>query len=211
MRIAGIIAEYNPFHLGHAYQIAETRRRLGGDCGIVCVMSGNFVQRGQAAVLDKWARAECALLGGADLVLELPTPWAISSAEGFARRAVEALAGPGVVDVLSFGCEDGRLDSLGLAADCLLSPEYREKLRRELERGCAPAALERCERAVLARLRGMTEADFAALPDGGGAEGLSRRMAAAVREGTSIEAVCALAKTKRYALSRIRRLVLWAF
>ena len=87
MRVAGVVAEYNPFHLGHAFHLAETRRRLGAEGAVVCVMSGNFVQRGEAAVLDKWARAECALRGGADLVLELPTPWAVSSAESFAPRA----------------------------------------------------------------------------------------------------------------------------
>ena len=72
MKIAGIVAEYNPFHAGHAHHIAETRRRAGG-CAVAAVMSGNFVQRGDCAVTDKWARARAALEGGADLVLELPT------------------------------------------------------------------------------------------------------------------------------------------
>ena len=100
MQVAGIVAEYNPFHLGHGWHIAETRRLLGGDAGIVCVMSGNFVQRGEAAAMDKRRRAECALLGGADLVLELPTVWAAASAESFAQGAVALLAATGVVDVL---------------------------------------------------------------------------------------------------------------
>ena len=97
MNIVGIIAEYNPFHLGHARQIAETRRALG-DCAVVCAMSGHWVQRGECALTDKWTRAGMALRGGADLVLELPTPWATSSAESFARGGVGILAAAGVVD-----------------------------------------------------------------------------------------------------------------
>ena len=93
MTVVGVVAEYNPFHGGHAYHIAQTREILG-ECAVVAVMSGNFVQRGECAVLDKWTRARAALEGGADLVLELPTVWAASSAEGFARGAVELLAPP---------------------------------------------------------------------------------------------------------------------
>ena len=115
MHIAGIIAEYNPFHKGHAWQIAETRRILGG-CGIVCVMSGHWVQRGECALADKWTRAGAALRGGADLVLELPTPWAASSAETFARGGVEALTATGIVDVLSFGSETGERSAGGWRA-----------------------------------------------------------------------------------------------
>ena len=79
--MAGIIAEYNPFHRGHRWQIQTLRRLLGADAAVVAVMSGNFVQRGDFAVLEKRARAECALLGGADLVLELPSPWSAATAE----------------------------------------------------------------------------------------------------------------------------------
>ena len=85
MKIAGIVAEYNPFHTGHAYQIQQTRAALGGDAGVVAVMSGNWVQQANCAISDKWTRARLALMGGADLVLELPTVWAMSSAESFAR------------------------------------------------------------------------------------------------------------------------------
>ena len=127
MQVAGIVAEYNPFHLGHGWHIAETRRLLGGDAGIVCVMSGNFVQRGQAAVMDKWRRAECALRGGADLVLELPTVWAAASAEAFAQGAVALLAATGVADMLSFGCESGDAASLSAAADCLRGMKKGER------------------------------------------------------------------------------------
>ena len=135
MGIAGIVAEYNPFHLGHAHQLAETKRAMGGDGGVVCVMSGNFVQRGECAILDKWSRAKAALLGGADLVLELPTPWATASAEGFARGAMEVLAATGVVDTLSFGSEAGKLEDLRAAAQCLGGEEYPFALRWELGKG----------------------------------------------------------------------------
>lgn len=107
MKTAGIVAEYNPFHTGHAYQIARTRGLLGADCAVVAVMSGNWVQRGACAAADKWTRAGWALAGGADLVLELPTVWAASSAESFATGAVALLRACGVVDVLSFGSESG--------------------------------------------------------------------------------------------------------
>ena len=146
MNIVGIIAEYNPFHLGHARQIAETRRALG-DCAVVCAMSGHWVQRGECALTDKWTRAGMALRGGADLVLELPTPWATSSAESFARGGVGILAAAGVVDTLSFGSEGGDTAPLYRAAACLGSEEYRTALRRFLDKGlpfaaCRQAAVE---------------------------------------------------------------------
>ena len=112
MRAVGIVAEYNPFHTGHAWHIAETRR-LGGEAAVVCAMSGHWVQRGECALTGKWRRAELALRGGADLVLELPTLWACASAETFARGAVEVLAGTGVVDTLSFGSETGNWSPSG--------------------------------------------------------------------------------------------------
>ena len=105
--MAGIIAEYNPFHRGHRWQIQTLRRLLGADAAVVAVMSGNFVQRGDFAVLEKRARAECALLGGADLVLELPSPWSAATAERFAQGGVALLAATGVVTHLAFGCETG--------------------------------------------------------------------------------------------------------
>ena len=117
METAGVVAEYNPFHRGHAWHMAETRRRLGGGA-VVCVMSGHWVQRGECALTDKWSRAAAALMGGADLVVELPTPWAMASAESFARGAVALLAATGVVDVLSFGSEAGELAPLEEAAAC---------------------------------------------------------------------------------------------
>ena len=129
MKIAGIVAEYNPFHTGHAYQIACTRAALGADCAVAAVMSGNWVQGGRPAVLDKWTRARLALLGGADLVLELPTVWAVSSAETFARGAADLLALTQVVDELSFGSECGDIGKLCQVACCLNTPKYQELVR----------------------------------------------------------------------------------
>ena len=141
MATAGIVAEYNPFHRGHAWHIARTRRALGADTAVVCVMSGHWVQRGECALTDKWSRAALALSGGADLVLELPTPWAMASAEAFARGAVGLLAATGVVDVLSFGSETGELAPLRAAAAALDGPDYPERLRAGLTRGLSfPAA-----------------------------------------------------------------------
>jgi len=115
----GIVCEYNPFHMGHFYQLKETRRMLGGDVTTVCVMSGDFVQRGEAAVFNKFVRAEAACRCGADLVVELPLPWCLSSAEGFAFGAVSILAGLGC-DALSFGSESADLSSLRALADFAL-------------------------------------------------------------------------------------------
>lgn len=140
MKIAGIVAEYNPFHTGHAYQIACTRAQLGEECAIVAVMSGHWVQGGRPAVLDKWTRAKLALLGGVDLVLELPTVWAVSSAETFARGAVDLLALTRVVDELSFGSECGDIGKLCQVACCLNSPLYEAGLRRFVGEGMPFAA-----------------------------------------------------------------------
>lgn len=140
MQVIGIVAEYNPFHTGHAYQIARTRQALEGDCAVVAVMSGNWVQGGRPAVLDKWTRARLALLGGVDLVLELPTVWAVSSAETFARGAVTILERSGAVDVLSFGSEYGDVEKLRRLAASLNTLEYEERLRRFVGEGMPFAA-----------------------------------------------------------------------
>ena len=111
MHTVGIVCEYNPFHNGHLYQLNETRRLFGADTVTVCVMSGDFVQRGEAAVFDKFARAEAACRCGADLVVELPLPWCLSSAEGFAFGSVSLLSALGC-NTLSFGSESA--DTLAL-------------------------------------------------------------------------------------------------
>jgi predicted nucleotidyltransferase len=131
--IVGIVAEYNPFHAGHRYHIAETRKRLG-ECAVVAVMSGNFVQRGDCAIADKWTRTRAALEGGADLVLELPTVWACASAEAFAFGAVSLLQAAGA-KALSFGSESGDGGLLKKAAQALESREFRAALRKHLDQG----------------------------------------------------------------------------
>jgi len=139
MKIAGIIAEYNPFHAGHAYHIAETRARTDCDYVVVC-MAGSWTQRGEAACLSKWERAEMALRCGADAVFELPTLFAMRTADVFARGGVAILGKLGV-DVLSFGSEKADLSLLeGLAAvrDC--EPEaVTARIREKLSAGMAHA------------------------------------------------------------------------
>ena len=309
MKVAGIVAEYNPFHTGHAYQIAQTRARLDEDCAVVAVMSGNWVQQGTCALADKWTRAKLALMGGADLVIELPTVWAASSAEPFAGGAVGLLHACGVVDAISFGSECGDVDVLCRLAECLDSEAYREALGPMLDRGesfavCRQRAVEqvlgkqdakllekpnnnlgveyiralralgsdiapmtvlrqgaghneltgaaefrsatqlrgeiaaenwdevaeyvvkggldvlkgairpdflRVERAILARLRTMSAADWALLPDSGAAEGLPRRLERVGKSCTDLADFLERAKTKRFTHARLRRLVLWAY
>ncbi len=300
MTAAGIIAEYNPFHLGHAWHIRQTRAALGEDLPVVCVMSGHWTQGADCAIVPKWLRASLALQGGADLVLELPTPWAMSSAESFARGGVALLHATGVVEYLSFGSESGTLEPLLQAVEALESPQYTQRLRQGLEQGLSfPAARQMAtqspclsspnnnlgveylralaalhssmkpftiprrgvehhaqeaaegfasatyirrllrsnqqkqaegllppgttgqleqvsslyhgERAILATLRTMTAADWAALPDSGSSEGLPDRLREAARQALTLDGFYALAKTKRYTHARLRRLALSAF
>lgn len=299
MGAVGVICEYNPFHRGHQYHLAQIRTLMGPDTPILCAMSGNWVQRGSCALLDKWTRAALALQGGADLVLEIPTLWATSSAEGFAQGGVAVLTAAGVADALSFGSESGDTAALQAAAQCLDSDPYRLELRRRLEGGVSfptarqeavraligdaaailsspndnlaveylraaqggltplaipragaghdgpsPAGgiasasyirerlaqgedmtdylgyplpnlplaeMSRLERPILAQLKRMEEADWAALPHSGAAEGLPARLTAAARGAATLAGFYAAAKTKRYTLARLRRLVLWAF
>lgn len=308
MGAAGIIVEYNPLHSGHLRLLEAGRAALGPDTAMVCVMSGNFVQRGDFALLRKHARARAAVESGADLVLELPLPWAVSSAEGFAAGGVQALAATGVVEHLLFGSECGDVSALERVAAALLAPSFRDRLREALPgavsfaaarqraltgllpeedaallespnnilgieycksilaQGAAltPLALPRLgaahgggrpgehngipmasasylrsltvedwepyvppraaalytraaaaglladgskfEVAVLALLRAKPEADFAAVR--GVSEGLEHRLAAAVREATSLDDLYTRLKTKRYPHARLRRLVL---
>ena len=300
LKIIGIICEYNPFHLGHKKQIDLIRSKFGCDAAVVCLMSGNFVQRGAPAIFDKAARAKAALLAGADLVLELPVTYALSSAEGFARGGVEILGK--FCDCLCFGCETGDTESLMATAKALLSEEFKPLLRAELDKGLSfPAAraaaldalgmdaqilrrpndilaveyckaiistgtamkpfpilregsyhaevpdaenpsatslrrlipesadwqqyipencrnilenvpvhtLEAAERAVLMKLRTMTDEEFEALPYG--SEGLWRKFMHASRKESSIAAITAATKSKRYTATRIHRLLLCAF
>lgn len=308
MAVVGVIAEYNPFHRGHAWQLAQLRRRLGEDTAVVVCMSGNFVQRGSFAILNKHARAEAALRGGVDLVLELPSPWSAATAERFAQGGVAVLAAAGVATHLAFGCECAALEPLQTVADCLDSGLFHEALRRrsregttfaaarqeavrdlagdaadclsfpnnalaveylralkackapiipaalprtgaahdsalesscpsasavrrkiflnadwrtvlpqdtaaivdrEISAGRAPVHMAHCQRAVLAQLRRMEEEEFR--PYDGGNEGLYHRFYEAVRTSASLEDILLGAKTKRYTLARLRRLLLHSY
>ena len=150
MNAAGIIVEYNPLHMGHVHLLRETRRILGEDTVILCCMSGDFVQRGDFALLRRQARAKAAVQSGADLVLELPLPWAVSSAEGFARGAVETLLSTNVLTHLAFGSECGDGAALQRVAAALQSEEFPALLRQELKVGDSFAAAR--ERSVGKRL-----------------------------------------------------------
>lgn len=136
MKIIGIVSEYNPFHNGHAYQVQKSVQDLGAD-GVIAIMSGNFVQRGFPAIHDKWLRAEMAVKAGVNLVIELPTYYATSSAENFARGAVSLLDATGVVTHLSFGSEFDDLDCLNQIADALINPTqvFEDTLRSALDKG----------------------------------------------------------------------------
>ncbi len=112
MKTVGVIAEYNPFHNGHKYQLEEILRMFGSDTAVVAVMSGNFVQRAEPAMFGKYFRAECAVRNGVNLVLELPPPYSFASAQDFGRAAVAVLDSLGCIDALVFGVEDGDVDSL---------------------------------------------------------------------------------------------------
>lgn len=293
MKNIGVICEYNPFHNGHEKQLAVLRERGT----VVCLMSGNYVQRGEPAILDKLTRARAAVLCGADVVLELPLTYAIRSAEGFADGAVDIFTKLGCVDTLAFGCEEVDHNKIMSTARALLTPEFPGFLKielalgrsfpaarqRALERLGADAALltapnnilavEYCkailrrgetlsplmlhregsyhlsddpenpsasflrgredwtgfvpaaaletfrdapryqlaagERAWLARLRSMSDEEFAVLPYG--SEGLWRKVAAACRSERTLEDILTAAKSKRYTRTRLMRLLLCAY
>ena len=297
MKTVGIICEYNPFHAGHKKQFDIIRQNLGEDTAIVCLMSGNFVQRGAPAIFDKSLRAQAAILSGADLVLELPVNCALSSAEGFAAGGVRILSG--FCDYLCFGCETGNADSLTETARALLSPDFSEALRLHLDKGlsfpaarqaalgergallrnpndilaveyckailaqkspmqilpihreggyhdtaadkenpsatavralitsahdwksCVPTAarevfdgaavhtLAAGERAILAKLRTMTDEEFEALPYG--SEGLWRKFMHACRNSAALEDIITATKSKRYTRTRLDRMVMCAY
>lgn len=302
MTAAGIVCEYNPFHLGHEKQLRLMRAQLGEDTAAVCLMSGNFVQRGAPALFDKTVRARAAVECGADLVLELPVTRALSSAEGFARGAAEIFDRLGAVDALCFGSERGDTAAVMKAAEAMTRPAFEEALREELacgrsypaarqralektagdgafltapndilaaeyckallERGSAirPLAVRReggyhdeapdaenpsaaavraelwrggewlrlvpeaaaaiyggavryemryGERAVLARLRAMTQEEWMHVPFG--SEGLWSKVRRAVQTESTVEQVLCAAKSKRYPRTRLQRMLMCAY
>lgn len=142
MKIAGLITEYNPFHNGHKYHIEETKRITGADY-IVVIMSGNFVQRGTPALIDKYTRTQMALDGGANLVIELPVCYAAASAEYFAMGAVSILEQLHIVDYICFGSESGDIKNLSKIAHMLAeeSQSFKSALQTNLKTGMTyPAA-----------------------------------------------------------------------
>ena len=136
MNITGIITEYNPFHNGHKFHLEEAKKQTNCD-GVICIMSGNFVQRGGPAIVDKWQRTEMALNNGVDLIIELPTFYAVSSAEFFAKGAVSILNSLGVVDNIFFGSECGDSKKLLEIAKVLVSEDsdFQNLLKRNLSLG----------------------------------------------------------------------------
>ncbi len=141
MKVQGIVSEYNPFHNGHLYHLRQSAAETGAT-HTLCVMSGNFVQRGEPAAFHKLARTEMALAAGADVVLELPAAFACASAEAFAAGAVATLEATGIIDLLCFGTETGDLAPLHAASAVLADepPGYRALLRERLDRGLSFAA-----------------------------------------------------------------------
>lgn len=127
MSVIGIVCEYNPFHNGHAWHIRKSRKAVP-DSPVICVMSGDFVQRGEGAMYSKYARAKAACACGADLVVELPLPWSLSSAESFARGAVGMLHRLGATH-LCFGSETGDLEELEELTQILVQPDLNDRVK----------------------------------------------------------------------------------
>ncbi len=134
MKVAGIVAEYNPFHNGHKYHIEKTKEETGAT-HIAAVMSGDFVMRGEPALCGKQERAKAAVMGGCDLVIEMPICYSLSSAEYFAYGGVYILNAMGCVDFLSFGSEEGELENLCKIADMLLKPEMQSNIKEQMKKG----------------------------------------------------------------------------
>ncbi|URZ00795.1 nucleotidyltransferase [Clostridium felsineum] len=136
MNITGIIAEYNPMHSGHIHHLTKTREICNSDV-VVCVMSGNFVQRGEPAIIDKWSRAKSALQSGVDLIIELPCIYAVSSAEFFAFGAVSLLNSLGCISNICFGSESGEIEDINLISKILNDEpnEYKTFLKTYLDKG----------------------------------------------------------------------------
>ena len=267
----GVICEFNPFHAGHKYLFDKIKER-DKDSKIICIMSGNFVQRGDFAVYDKFSRAKDALKGGADLVIELPAEQALLSAEGFARSSVLLAESLGILDEIAFGAENDNIEELKRTADMLKDGNTQEEIKKIMKKGLSyPAArkevlnsdildspnnilaceyiketklpcfavkrigkghdsndgeysasqirktlsendtanIKNCESAFLYRLRTMTKDDFAEIADVN--EGLENRLYDAAGKAKSAEEFFFLAKSKRYTLSRIRRIAMRAY
>ncbi len=160
MKKAGVICEFNPFHNGHRYLLDQIRAQ-GFEC-IICVMSGSFTQRGDVALMDKFSRTRLALKNGADLILELPAPFAVASAQRFAKGGVDILKATGVVDEVIFGSESGDAEAIKKAALATENPEVSSIMAEYMDRGYYyPQALEQGVRDVF----GSDTADILAYPN----------------------------------------------
>ena len=158
MGICTIVAEYNPFHSGHMYHISQTKQILGESSDIVAIMSGNYVQRGDFAIVEKYARAKAAVLSGVDLVLELPLTAALSSAEGFAFGALSVADALGCVSNLSFGCENDNLEALNRLAEVIDKEEFSLLLKSELFEGVSfPVARQNAVKKIMPQYSGLLE------------------------------------------------------
>ena len=149
-------------HMGHVHLLEEIRRLLGTDTAVICAMSGDFVQRGDFAVVGRRARAKAAVQSGADLVLEIPLPWAVASAERFADGGVQVLLDAGLVSHIAFGSECGDADALREIAECLLSDAFQEALRRGLTTGRPYAA---CRQKAVEQILGPEKAALLESPN----------------------------------------------
>lgn len=142
--VLGIVAEYNPFHNGHLYHLLKSKEKSNADY-VVAVIGGNFTQRGEASLIDKWTKAEMAIANGVDLVIELPTIYSVSSAENFADGAIKILNSLKIVDTISFGIESEDLNKLNIIANILYNEtkEYKDLLEKSLKKGISyPKARE---------------------------------------------------------------------
>lgn len=158
MLTVAIISEYNPFHKGHAYQIECIRKDFGADTAVISIMSGNYTQRGEIAFMPKTERAKCAILGGSNLVLEIPFPFSSTSAEIFAKSGIKIAESLGIVDYISFGSESGDIDALYKVAKTYLSPEFKAEFAK-LSDAQAIGFPARCELAYKA-VAGECSIDF---------------------------------------------------
>ena len=143
-KVLGIVSEYNPFHNGHLLHLAQSKKLTKSNYS-VCIMTGNFSQRGDTSLVDKWTKAEMAIKNGIDLVIELPTIYSISSAENFADGAIKILENLGIINYLSFGSEIGDINILDEISEVLYQEpkEFTDLLSMELDRGISfPKARE---------------------------------------------------------------------
>lgn len=162
-KVLGIVAEYNPWHKGHKYQLEESKKMCGAEYS-VGIMNGDFMQRGEPAILDKWTRAGMALAGGLDLVLELPFYFGCNSAEYFAAGAVDLAIGTGVITHLAFGSESGDIESIKRVSQFLAneSEEFQLALSEQMKTG---VSFPRAMMEVLSRFLGSNLADLLAAPN----------------------------------------------